>query len=194
MAATDPHPTNLELQVLTVLWDRGPSTVAEAHAALGEVRPLAYTTVLTVLRNLEAKGLARHRAAGKAHVFEPACERGAVLRRAAREVVDQIFGGSLAGAFLAILSAGNLSPVEKQMVQQQLTQHRTMPAKKAAKKVAKKAAAKKPAVKKAPAKKAPAKKAVVKKAPAKKAPAKKAPAKKAPAKKAAKKVAKKAAK
>jgi predicted transcriptional regulator len=181
MAASDPQPTNLELQALTVLWGRGPSTVAEVHAAMGEIRERAYTTVLTVLRNLEAKRLVRHRAQGRAHVFEAACGRDAVLGRAAREFVDDHFGGSLAGALLAILSAGNLSPVEKQTVQQQLTQHRTMPAKKAAKKVAKKAAAKKPAVKKAPAKKAPAKKAVVKKAPAKKAPAKKA------AKKAAKK-------
>ncbi|MCU0779474.1 MAG: BlaI/MecI/CopY family transcriptional regulator [Akkermansiaceae bacterium] len=186
MAASDPHPTNLELQALTVLWGRGPSTVAEVHAAMGETRERAYTTVLTVLRNLEAKRMVRHRAQGKAHVFEAACERGAVLGRAAREFVDEHFGGSLAGALLAILSAGNLSPVEKQTVQQQLTQHRTMPAKKAAKKVAKKAA-----VKKAPAKKAAAKKPAVKKAPAKKAAVKKAVVKKAPAKKAAKKAAKK---
>ncbi len=186
MPATDSHPTNLELQALTVLWGRGPSTVAEVHAALGESRERAYTTVLTVLRNLEAKKLVRHQARGKAHVFEPACEPGAVKRRAAGEFVANVFGGSLAEALLAILSAGSLSPTEKQTIQQQLTQHRTMPAKKAAKKVAKKAAAKKPAVKKAPAAKAPAKKAVVKKAPAKKAAAKKAPAKKA-AKKAAKK-------
>jgi predicted transcriptional regulator len=183
MSANDPHPTNLELQALTVLWNRGPSTVAEVHEAMGESKERAYTTVLTVMRNLEAKSLVRHQVRGKAHVFESACDPAAVRRHATLRFVDDVFGGSLAGALLATLSAGSLSPVEKQAIQQQLKQHRTMPAKKAAKKVAKKAVAKKAA---------PAKKPVVKKAaPAKKAPAKKAAAKKAPAKKVAKKAAKK---
>ncbi|MCF7675502.1 MAG: BlaI/MecI/CopY family transcriptional regulator [Akkermansiaceae bacterium] len=196
------QPSNLELQALTVLWSRGPSTVAEVHGALPDARERAYTTVLTVMQNLERKNLVRHEVVGRAHVFEAGCDRGVVVGRAVAELVTNVFGGRLAEAVLAILSTGGLSPEEKTRIEQQLKQHRTMPAKKATKKVAKKVAKKAPAKKapaKAPAKKAPAKKApakkVAKKAPAKKAPAKKAPAKKAPAKKApAKKaVAKKAA-
>ena len=184
------QPSNLELQALTVLWSRGPSTVAEVHGALADARERAYTTVLTVMQNLERKNLVRHEVVGRAHVFEAGCDREAVVRRAVTELVTNVFGGRLAEAVLAILSTGGLSPEEKTRIEQQLKQHRTMPAKKATKKVAKKAApAKKAAAKKAPAKKAaakkaPAKKAAAKKAPAKKAPAKKAAAKKAPAKKA----------
>lgn len=201
MVRTRQQPTNLELQALTVLWGRGPSTVAEVLVALPDERPRAYTTVLTVMQNLERKKLVRHLALGRRHVFEVACDRTAVTGGAVADFVTNVFGGRPGEAILAILSAGPLAPEEKTTIQQQLTKHRTMPAKKITKTVAKKTAVKKAAVAtKAPAKKAapvkkaaPANKVAVKKAvAAPKAPAKKvaavkkaAPAKKAAVKKAA---------
>ena len=193
------QPTNLELQALTVLWHHGPSTVASIHEGMLDGKQRAYTTVLTVMQNLERKKLVKRTPMGRAHVYELNCPRELVIRQATVDFLTNNFGGRLDEAVLAILSTGILTPEEKTNIEHKLELHKTMAAKKTAKKVAAKPAKKavKPVAKKAAAKKAPAKKAA-KKAPAKKV-AKKAvkkvakSAKKAPAKKVAKKtVAKKA--
>jgi predicted transcriptional regulator len=179
------HPSNLELQALSVLWHDGPSTVATVLETLPDKKDRAYTTVLSVMQSLERKNLVKCERVGKAHVYEAAYSQEVIVQRATHDFLTNAFGGRLAEAILAILSAGTLTLEEKTNIERELQRHKTMAAKKAPKKVAKKAPAKK-AVKKV-AKKAPAKKA------AKKA-ATKAPAKKAPAKKAAKKAVKKVAK
>ena len=178
------QPTNLELQALAVLWHHGPSTVALIHELMPDGKPRAYTTVLTVMQNLERKKLVKRTPVGRAHVYESNCPRELVIKQATADFLTNVFGGRLAEAVLAIISTGILTPEEKTNIERKLEQHKTMAAKKTAKKVAAKPAKK--AVKQV------AKKAAVKKAPAKKA-AKKAPAKKA-AKKAVKKVAKSAKK
>jgi predicted transcriptional regulator len=194
------HPSNLELQALSVLWHDGPSTVNAVHASLPDGRERAYTTVLSVMQSLERKKLVRRISSGRAHTYEAAYSQEVIVRRATDDFITNAFGGRLGEAVLATLSAGSLTPEEKTNIERELQRHKTMaakkPVKKAAAKPAKKPAAKKIA-KKAPAKKAAAKKAVkkaAKKAPAKKAPAKKAAVKKAPTKKAVKKVAKSAKK
>lgn len=81
-----------ELDVMTVLWERGPSTVAEVRDALRD--PLAYTTVLTVLRTLEAKGAVGHVEEGRAHRYHALVAREAAGRRALRRLLGTVFGGS----------------------------------------------------------------------------------------------------
>jgi predicted transcriptional regulator len=186
--ASPSHPSNLELQALSVLWHAGPSTVATVQETLPDGKDRAYTTVLSVMQSLERKNLVRCERVGRAHVYEAAYSQEVIVQRATHDFLTNAFGGRLAEALLAILSAGSLTPEEKANIERELQRHKTMAAKKTAKKVAKKAPAKKAAKK--VAKKAPAKKAV-KKAAAPKAPAKKAPAKKAAKKAVKKKVAKK---
>ena len=186
------HPSNLELQALSVLWHEGPSTVSSVHESLPDGRERAYTTVLSVMQSLERKKLVRRIRSGRAHVYESAYSQEIIVRRATDDFVTNAFGGRLGEAVLATLSLGSLTPEEKTNIERELQRHKTMPAKKTAKKAVKKAAPKKAAVKKAAPKKA-AKKAAVKKAAPKKAAPKKA-AKKAAPKKAAKKVAKSAKK
>jgi predicted transcriptional regulator len=77
---------------MSVLWERGPSTVAEVQSALAD--PLAYTTVLTVLRVLEEKGHATHTAEGRAHRYVPLVEREAAGQSALRRVTERLFSGS----------------------------------------------------------------------------------------------------
>lgn len=84
--------TGRELDVMSVLWRRGPSTVAEVREDLED--PLAYTTVLTVLRTLEAKGHASHQSDGKAHRYAARVARDDAGRSALGRIVDKIFGGS----------------------------------------------------------------------------------------------------
>ena len=81
-----------ELDVMSVLWDLGSGTVAEVRKQLPA--DLAYTTVLTILRNLETKGLVSHEAEGKAHRYSPRVARRAARRNALSQVIDKLFHGS----------------------------------------------------------------------------------------------------
>ena len=80
-----------ELDVMGVLWDLGSGTVAEVRDRLPA--DLAYTTVLTILRNLEAKELLTHTAEGKAHRYFPKVARTAARRSALTRIVDKLFHG-----------------------------------------------------------------------------------------------------
>ena len=80
-----------ELDVMGVLWDSGSATVAEVRDKLPA--DLAYTTVLTILRNLEAKGFVRHEGEGKAHRYFPRVARKAAGRNAVARLIDKMFGG-----------------------------------------------------------------------------------------------------
>ena len=154
------HPSNLELQALSVLWHGGPSTVTTVLDTLPDGKDRAYTTVLSVLQSLERKKLVKRTRDGRAHVYEAAFSKDAIVRRASHDFLTNAFGGRLGEAILALLSAGTLTPDEKTNIERELKRHKAMAAKKTAKKAAKKAPAKKAAVKKAaPDKKAPAKKA-----------------------------------
>ncbi|MDH5761129.1 MAG: BlaI/MecI/CopY family transcriptional regulator [Gemmatimonadota bacterium] len=84
--------TDRELDIMTVLWDRGPSTVAEVRDALSD--DLAYTTVLTLLRVLEEKGHVTHTEEGRAHRFRPLVERDEAGTSALRRLKDRLFSGS----------------------------------------------------------------------------------------------------
>ncbi len=84
--------TDRELDVMAVLWERGPSTVSEVRQYLDD--PLAYTTVLTVLRTLEAKGYVSHEEEGKAHRYTPLVARDRAGKTALGQVLGKIFGGS----------------------------------------------------------------------------------------------------
>ena len=81
-----------ELDVMGVLWGLGSGTVAEVRDKLPA--SLAYTTVLTILRNLEAKGFVRHEEEGKAHRYLPLVAHATARRSALQRLVDKLFHGS----------------------------------------------------------------------------------------------------
>jgi BlaI family penicillinase repressor len=84
--------TARELDVMAVLWERGPSTVAEVRRALDD--ELAYNTVLTVLRILEEKGHVTHEEEGRAHRYVPLVEREEAGESALRRITRKLFSGS----------------------------------------------------------------------------------------------------
>ena len=84
--------TDRELDVMAVLWERGPSTVAEVRGALDD--DLAYTTVLTVLRTLEEKGHVGHEEAGRAHRYHALVARETAGRSALGRMLGKLFAGS----------------------------------------------------------------------------------------------------
>ena len=83
---------NREAEIMDVLWEQGPSTVAEVRQKLSV--ELAYTTVLTILRNLEAKGYVGHEAEGRAHRYFPRIKQQAARKSAIRHLAGKLFQGS----------------------------------------------------------------------------------------------------
>lgn len=81
-----------ELDVMAVLWSAGSGTVTEVKEDLSA--PLAYTTVLTILRNLEAKGVIGHAVEGKSHRFVPLLKEQDARRTAVSRVMEKFFSGS----------------------------------------------------------------------------------------------------
>ncbi len=105
------RPSNGELAILRVLWDRGPSTVRQVHEALdrGDVR---YTTTLKIMQNMTKKGLVTRDDSGGKHVYAPAVKEAPTKRRLLSDFADKAFGGSAGKLVLAALSAGDLSAGE----------------------------------------------------------------------------------
>jgi predicted transcriptional regulator len=102
--------TDRELDVMTVLWQLGPATVADVREQLAD--DLAYTTVLTVLRTLEDKGHVGHREAGKAHRYFAKVEAHAARKTALSKLVDRVFGGSAELLLTHLVSDRKLSAAE----------------------------------------------------------------------------------
>jgi predicted transcriptional regulator len=97
-----------EAEIMAVLWDHGPSTVSEVQQRVSD--ELAYTTVLTVLRNLEAKGYVTHDPEGKAHRYSPLVARDAAQRSALRAMADKFFKGSTAMVLTHLVADEKLKP------------------------------------------------------------------------------------
>ena len=102
--------TDRELDLMAVLWREGSATVAEMRDALAD--PLAYTTVLTVLRTLEAKGYVDHREEGRAFRYFPLVARQKAGLRALARIRDAMFGGSPEMLMLSLVSDRGLTAEE----------------------------------------------------------------------------------
>src|SRR5688572_16688240 len=94
--------TDRELDVMAVLWDRGAATVAQVRDLLDD--DLAYTTVLTVLRTLEAKGHVGHEPEGRAHLYFPRTVRRDAARKSVDHIIDTVFQGSADLLFTRVLA------------------------------------------------------------------------------------------
>ncbi len=112
------RPSELELQVLGVLWDRGPASVRTVLEALPDGKDRAYTTVLSVMQVMEKKGLLGHNQQGQAHVYHPLVQRGQVLRPMMRDLVRNVFGGSPARALQSLLDGTRLDAQELEQIRQ----------------------------------------------------------------------------
>ena len=107
-----PKPTDAELEILTVLWSRGPSTVREVHEIVGLRKPTQYTTVLKLIQIMTAKGLVRRDEKQRAHVCEAAQPQEWTQRQIAGELLQRAFNGSTRSLMLGALSARKTSKKE----------------------------------------------------------------------------------
>lgn len=99
--------TDRELDVMAVLWEHGPSTVADVRTRLSD--PLAYTTVLTILRTLEEKGHVGHEEEGRAYRYHPLVERGEARGSALDHLTRKLFQGSTTLLMSHLVSDRDLS-------------------------------------------------------------------------------------
>jgi predicted transcriptional regulator len=100
--------TNRETDVMQVLWDLGPSVVAEVRDRLAD--DLAYTTVLTILRTLEAKGYVGHEEEGRVHRYFATVKQQAAQKSALQHLTRKLFNGSAELLFTHLVSDQKLSP------------------------------------------------------------------------------------
>ena len=106
------RPSEGELAILQVLWERGPSTVRAVHERLVEARKTGYTTVLKLMQIMAAKGLVERDESARSHVYHAKPERGVTQRRLVLDLIERAFGGSSRDLVLQALAAQPTSPAE----------------------------------------------------------------------------------
>jgi predicted transcriptional regulator len=107
-----PRPTDAELEILTVLWSRGPTTVREVHEAIAVRKPTQYTTVLKLLQIMAEKGLVRRNEKQRAHIYEAARPQEWTQRQLAGDLLQRAFSGSAKSLMIGALSAQKASKEE----------------------------------------------------------------------------------
>jgi predicted transcriptional regulator len=111
------RPSDGELAILRVLWDRGPSTVREVHAALSAGRDIGYTTVLKLMQIMVDKGLASRDESARSHVYQAIQAEEPTQACLLRDLVDKAFEGSAASLVLRALSEPPADPAELEAIQ-----------------------------------------------------------------------------
>jgi BlaI family transcriptional regulator, penicillinase repressor len=107
-----PRPTDAELTILRVLWERGPSTVRQVHEVMTRERPTAYTTALKLLQIMTDKGLVRRDETDRSHVYQARLTREQTQRQLVRDLLDRAFGGSSSKLVMQALAARRASAEE----------------------------------------------------------------------------------
>jgi predicted transcriptional regulator len=112
--------TDREADVMQVLWEHGPSLVAEVREHLSD--ELAYTTVLTILRNLEGKGYVGHEEEGRGHRYFASVKQQAARKNAVQHLTDKLFKGSAELLFSHLVSEQKLSAEQIRRMRQLLAE------------------------------------------------------------------------
>ena len=107
--AATPRPTDAELAILRVLWERGPSTVREVHDELSRTHDSGYTTILKLLQIMTDKGLVVRDESQRAHVYATSLSEQRTQRQLLGDLIERAFGGSPTKLVMQALSASKAS-------------------------------------------------------------------------------------
>lgn len=118
-----PKPTDAELEILTILWSRGPCTVRDIHEVILKRKPTQYTTVLKLLQIMAEKGLVRRDEKQRAHVYEAAGSRESTQKQLAGDLLQRAFNGSAARLVQGALSARKTSKAELDEIRKLLDEY-----------------------------------------------------------------------
>jgi BlaI family transcriptional regulator, penicillinase repressor len=120
---TTPKPTPSELEILQVLWERGPSTVREVHEALSAKRPMGYTSVLKLMQIMTTKGTLRRNEEQRAHVYEAVEPAEKTKRQLALDVLQRVFEGSASDLMMHALAGQKASKEEIEEMRRMLSEY-----------------------------------------------------------------------
>lgn len=123
MTRSPQKPTASELEILRVLWARGPSTVREVHAALSANKSLGYTTVLKLLQIMTAKGIVRRNETQRAHVYEAGLPAEHTKRQLAGDMLQRVFEGSASQLMMHALAGKRASQQEIEEIRHLLDEY-----------------------------------------------------------------------
>lgn len=115
-----PRPTDAELEILTVLWSRGPATVRDVHEIIAKRKPTQYTTVLKTMQIMAEKGLLRRDESERAHVYTPHRTKEWTQRQLAGDLLHRAFGNSPSSLVMGALSARKASREELDQIRKLL--------------------------------------------------------------------------
>ena len=121
--AKPPKPTEAELAILGVLWQRGPSTVRQVHDTLNATKKTGYTTVLKFMQIMTEKGLVTRDEAPYAHVYQAKLPQLQAQRTLVADLLDRAFEGSMSGLVMQALSARKVSPAELSEIRKVLKEY-----------------------------------------------------------------------
>ena len=117
-----------ETEILRLIWNLGAGTVRQVCDELPDDWPIAYATVQTLLRRLEAKGYVTHQTEGRAHVFRPAVARQEVIQRTVGDFVERLFGGDPVPLMLHLADQASLGEDDARRLRQLLDKSDSAPA------------------------------------------------------------------
>jgi predicted transcriptional regulator len=112
MSRNVPKPTDAELAILRVLWERGPSTVRQVHELVARDRPAAYTTALKLLQIMTEKGLVDRDERERTHIYRARLSEEQTQRQLVRDLLDRAFGGSASKLVMQALATRRASADE----------------------------------------------------------------------------------
>ncbi len=125
--AEQPAPTEAELGVLRVLWERGASTVREVFDVIAGGKDVGYTTVLKQMQVMHQKGLLRRSERFRSHVYEPAVDRSVTQRQLASSILRQAFDGSARGLLQSALAGRKVDAKELDEIRKLLDDYQRRP-------------------------------------------------------------------
>ncbi len=115
---------DLQLKIMKVLWERGTASASEVQEALGPEAELAYTTVATMLRKMEERGLVGHYAQGRRFIYRPAVAPETVTRSMAGDILERLFEGSLADMLSPLLATREVSRDELRRLEELIAERK----------------------------------------------------------------------
>lgn len=113
---TSKHPTELELEILKVLWRIGPATVRQIRDELAAMRDLAYTTVMTMMTIMDTKGYVTRVKDGRSFIYEATYQEQKASKNMLQDVVDRLFGGSTKAVMQHLIETSELDEAELKQI------------------------------------------------------------------------------
>ena len=115
-----PRPTNRELSILGILWEKGPCTVRQVCEVLDQDRPTGYTTALKLMQLMAEKGLVRRDESQRTHVYRAQFAQELTQRQLVRDLLDRAFAGSAEKLVMQALSTKKVSPADLAKIRKML--------------------------------------------------------------------------